>query len=270
MTATPSAAQALSAADLLSRKTEAVQGVILHHIQDSPSLVLFGAQIPLPPFLSAHGAGLLVSSVLLILCVGLLRRRSGNVPRGWACVVEMFVQFIRDHIAVPFLGAADGRRLTPLFCSLFLFILAANLMGLLPGFPPSMADVSVTGALATMVLGVMIFGAIWRQGPVGFVRGFVPHGVPFPILLVLVPIEILGLFIKAFALAIRLFANEFAGHVVVLFLIGLVVILGAAGFPFLFMGVLVYLLEIGVAFLQAYVFTLLSALFIGQRFQPEH
>jgi len=270
MSAALTATNGVSAADLMSRKTAAVQNYILHHMKDSDSLPFFGAQIPLPPFLTAHGATLIVSSLLLILLVGVLRRRDAAVPSGWANLIELFVQFIRDQIAVPFLGRTDGRRMTPLLCSLFFFILAANLVGLVPCFLTSTANLSVTGALAVAVLSVTIFGAMWRHGPLGFVKGFVPHGVPLPILILLVPIEMLGLLIKAFALSIRLFANLFAGHLVVFFLLGLVVILGAAGLPFVVMAVLIYILEIGVAFLQAYIFTLLSALFIGQRLHPEH
>jgi F-type H+-transporting ATPase subunit a len=90
------------------------------------------------------------------------------------------------------------------------------------------------------------------------------------VLILLVPIEIIGLFIKAFALAVRLFANELAGHIVVYFMLGLLIVFGLAALPFFFMGVLIYMLEVGVAFLQAYIFTLLSAVFIGQRLRPEH
>jgi F-type H+-transporting ATPase subunit a len=257
-------------ADLIQQKTDAVQRFIMHHLQDSNVLPFFGWEVPLPSFLSAHGVMVVFSGLILVLLIGRLYRPRAAAPRGWTNALELFVQFIRDQIAVPFLGASDGIRMTPMLCSLFFFILTMNLVGLIPCFQSATADVSVTAALAIVVLAFMVFGAVWRHGAVGFVKGFIPHGVPWPILIVLVPIEMLGLLIKAFALTIRLFANEFAGHVVVFFLLGLVVIFGAAGIPFIVMGLLVYILEIGVAFLQAYIFTLLSAIFIGQRLHPEH
>lgn len=160
--------------------------------------------------------------------------------------------------------------MTPLFCSFFVFILVLNLLGLVPCFYTATANVSVTGALAAVTLGFMIVGAMFRYGPIGFVRGFIPHGVPWPVLIVLVPIEIFGLFVKAFALTIRLFANELAGHLVGFFLLGLIVIFGMKALPAMLMGLGIFLLEVFVAFLQAYIFTLLSAIFISQRFHPEH
>jgi F-type H+-transporting ATPase subunit a len=116
----------------------------------------------------------------------------------------------------------------------------------------------------------MIFGAIFRNGLGGFVKGFVPHGIPWPVLIIVVPIEVAGLFIKAMALAIRLFANELAGHIVIFSLLGIMLMYGAAAFPMFVMALAIYLLEVFVAFLQAYIFTLLTALFIGQRYHPAH
>jgi F-type H+-transporting ATPase subunit a len=160
--------------------------------------------------------------------------------------------------------------MTPLFCSLFFFILAMNLIGLVPCFAAATANVSVTAPLALVTLSCMIFGAIYRLGLGGFVKSFIPPGVPWPVLIVLIPVEFAGVFIKAFALTIRLFANILAGHVVILFLLGLLVAFGLLALPFGLMAVMIYVLEIAVAFLQAYIFTLLSAVFIGERFHPQH
>lgn len=254
----------------VQQRTDAVQAFIMHHIVDSDTLKLPFAALHLPGWLSLHGIAVVLAALLLVPFLLWTARRRALVPTGARNLVEWVVLFVRDQIVVPYLGEADGRRMTPWFCSLFFFILTMNLVGLLPGMPTATANVSVTGALALLSLGFMIFGAMARQGVVGFFQGFAPHGVPWPVLILLVPLEFVGLFVKAFALTIRLFANELAGHIVVFFLLGLIVIFGAAGLPFLVMAALIYLLEVFVAFLQAYIFTLLSAVFIGQRLHPEH
>lgn len=261
---------AVDGAALIQQKTEAVQAYIMHHLQDSRTLSMFGMSIPLPPFLSSHGVMAILAVLILLFLFVVKYDRRASVPRGWTNVLELFVLFIRDQICIPFLGREDGRRMTPLFCTLFFFILGMNLLGLVPCFQAATANVSITAAMALVVFGIMVLGAAWRHGPVGFFKGFIPHGVPWPVLLILVPVEIIGLGVKAFALSIRLFANMFAGHVVIFFLLGLIVIFGAPGLPFVVLALFVYLLEVGVAFLQAYIFTLLSAIFIGQRYHPEH
>jgi F-type H+-transporting ATPase subunit a len=257
-------------AALITQRTEAVQQYVMHHLRDARVFPLFGLHIPLPAGLTVHGVMTLLTALLLLLLFGVLYRKRDPVPRGLTNLLELFVLFIRDQIAVPFLGAEDGRRMTPLLCSLFFFILGMNLLGLVPCFAAATANASVTGALAAGVLAYMVLGGIMRHGLIGFFKGFIPSGVPWPVLILLVPIEIVGLLIKSFALCIRLFANMFAGHAVVFFLLGMVIILGVAGLPFAVLAVAVFVVEIGVAFLQAYIFTLLSAVFVGQRLHPEH
>ena len=251
-------------------RVEAVQAFILHHLADSRTLKLPWTVVELPRYLSLHGLMLALAVLLLTLLFRLGYNRRARVPTGLSNALEVFVVFIRDRIAVPYLGAEDGLRMTPFFCSLFFFILALNLIGLVPCFYTATADLSVTAALALVSLAFMIGGGIWRLGPVGFFKSFMPHGVPWPVLVVLVPVELAGLLVKAFALTVRLFANELAGHIVVFFMLGLLVIFGLAALPFFFMGVLIYVLEVGVAFLQAYIFTMLSAVFIGERLHPGH
>ena len=254
----------------LQARTDAVQAFILHHLADSHTLTLPYARVPLPWFVSLHGLMVMLAAVFLIVLFRFGYRRDAKVPTGLTNFLELFVVFIRDTMVMPYLCKEDGRRMTPIFCSLFFFILAMNLIGLVPALSTATANLSVTAALAVISLGFMVIGAMYRNGPAGFIKGFIPPGVPWPVLALLVPIEIFGLFVKAFALTIRLFANELAGHIVVMFMLGLIVIFGAAALPFFFMAVLIYILEVGVAFLQAYIFTLLSAVFIGQRYHPEH
>ena len=145
-----------------------------------------------------------------------------------------------------------------------------NLLGLVPCFMVATSNVNVTGGLATITLGFMVFGAMIRHGVTGFFSNFAPRGVPWPILLILVPLEMVGLLIRAFALTIRLFANELAGHLVLFSLLGLILVYGLRALPVIPLALFVYLLEVGVALIQAYVFTLLSAVFIGQAYAPEH
>jgi len=97
-----------------------------------------------------------------------------------------------------------------------------------------------------------------------------PSGVPAPILAILVPIELASLVIKAFALTIRLFANMLAGHIVIYALLGLIVLLGLSALPAIILAVFIGILELFVAFLQAYIFTVLSAMFIGHMYHPQH
>jgi F-type H+-transporting ATPase subunit a len=259
-----------NAAGDLQQKMEQLQAFVFHHIQDSHALPTPFGKFNLPGFITVHSVMLVLTVLMLILVFGVAFRRKTPVPHGFANLLEVFVAFIRNQIVVPFLGEEDGSRLTPLFCSFFFFILGMNIIGLVPSFSAPAANLSVTGALAIVTLVFMIFGGIYKNGIIGFFAGFVPHGIAWPIAVLLFPIEVLGLFIKAFALAIRLFANIMAGHMVIFFLVGMAVIFGLKGAPLLVMALFIYILEVVVAFLQAYIFTLLSAMFIGQRYHPEH
>ncbi|MDD4871391.1 MAG: F0F1 ATP synthase subunit A [Kiritimatiellae bacterium] len=252
-------------------KMDAVQGFIMHHVKDSHSMMLFpNVSIPLPEYLSLHGLMLVFSAFLLLMAFGLLYKKQAPVPSGFTNLLESFVAFIRNDIVIAYLGPDDGRKMAPLFCSFFFFILTMNLVGLVPCFAAATGNLSVTLAMALISFFFMVFGAMYRTGVLGFFKGFIPHGIPWWVLIVLVPIEMIGLLIKTFALAIRLFANMLSGHIVLFNLLGLVVIFGYFALPSVLMALGIYLLEIFVAFLQAYIFTLLSAIFIGQRYHPEH
>ena len=251
-------------------KTATVLQFIMREVADSHTLELFKWRIELPAWLTVHGVMAILAGAILITVVWAAARRKDPVPSGLSNVVELFVLFIRDHICVPYLGKVDGYRMTPLFCSFFFFILTMNLMGLVPVFRAATSDVNVTAALAVASMFFMIFGAIYRCGFGAFLKSFVPSGVPWPVLIVVVPIEFVSMFIKVFALAIRLFANMLAGHIVILSLLGMVVIFGYVAAPVVVMAVGIYILEVFIALLQAYIFTLLSAIFIGQRYHPAH
>lgn len=243
----------------------------LHHVQNAREWHLpFGIRIPLPEHLSLHTVMLLIASGIMILLFTVFYRKNQRVPRGLTNLLEAFVVFVRDEIAGQVLGKEEGRKFTPLLCTFFFFILVLNLLGMIPVFATATANISVTAALAFVTLCVIVFGAIRKNGIKGFARAFIPSGVPLLILIFLVPMEFLGLFIKSFALMIRLFANMFGGHLVFFSIVGLVGSFGIVALPVIMLSTFVYLLEILVAFLQAYIFTLLSAVFIAQFHYPEH
>ena len=248
----------------------------MHHVMNSQEWhIPFLGSVKLPSFLTLHGFMIVLWSIILIFLFCFLYKKNERVPRGITNFLEMFIVFIRDEISIASLGKDDGRKMTPLLCTFFFFILGLNLLGLIPLFATATANINVTGALALITLSVMVFGAIYKNGFLQFLKSFVPSGVPFPILIILVPIEFLSLFIKAFALMIRLFATMLSGHLVILSILGLVGVLGVGflgliALPSIVLAVFVSLIEVFIAFLQAYIFTLLSALFIGQLYHPQH
>lgn len=261
---------AASIASDVQDRSDAVQAFIQHHMVDSHQLSLFGMTFPLPGFLTVHGVMLLLSATVLVLIFAFAYRRRDEVPHGLTNLLESIVLYIRDEISIRYLGPDDGRRMAPIFLSFFFFILMTNLIGLVPAFSSATANIGVTAPLAVIALLFMVVGAMWRHGPIGYIKGFIPHGVPWPLLIVVVPIEIFGVFIKSFALMIRLFANMLAGHIVVYSLLGMLLIYGLVALPIAMLAVLIYLLEVFVSIFQAYIFTLLSAVFIGQRYHPDH
>ncbi len=191
-----------------------------------------------------------------------------EAPRGAKQnLLESLVLYIRDEIARPNLGDKADRYL-PYLLTIFFFILVANLLGLVPFGATATANISVTATLAALTFIITQFSGSKDY----WMHVFNPPGIPWFVKPIMIPIEIMGLFIKPFALAIRLFANMLAGHLVILNLIGLIfairVLFGdAAGWgisiPSIGLTLFIYLLELLVAFIQAYVFTVLSALFIG-------
>ena len=189
-----------------------------------------------------------------------------------------FALWLRDDVVYPAMGKEMGRRFLPYFLTLFFFILFMNLLGLVPGAATATASVFVTGGLALFTLLVMLFGGMIVQGPAHYWKTLVPH-VPWPIWPIMFAVEFIGIFVKPFALMIRLFANMTGGHMVVLSFMGLLFLLaGMAGHtaayaasPILVgFAVFIMIIESFVAMLQAYVFTMLSVMFIQASLHPEH
>jgi F-type H+-transporting ATPase subunit a len=203
--------------------------------------------------------------VLLVVLVGV--RKKALVPRGLYNFVEVLVAFVRNDIAVKNIGEKDADRFVPYLVTAFFFILFMNLFGLVPWSATATANLSVTVAMALFTFVVTQYAAIRSMGLGGFLAhltGGVPKSL-FWLWPIMIPVEILGLFTKPFALTVRLFANMVAGHFVILALLGLIFALGS---PLVALGsvpmaLAIFMLEIFVAFVQAYIFTMLSSLFIG-------
>jgi len=249
-----------------------IQHHVLFHVADGEHSVWNLPFIRVPALDIFRNDGVMLALALLILVglFGLLYRRGRDVPHGWSNLLELFVLFVRDQIVRPYFQPEDARRLAPVFCSFFFLILTLNLLGLVPLFSAATSNFNVTGALALITGAFMIGGGLWKKGPIGFLKSFVPAGAPMPLLIMLVPIEFVSFGSRVFALAIRLFANMLAGHILIFALLSMVVLFGWAAFPVIFMAVGIYFFEIFMCMLQAYIFTLLSAIFIGQMLYETH
>ncbi|TXK72767.1 F0F1 ATP synthase subunit A [Mesonia sp. HuA40] len=201
--------------------------------------------------------------VMLIFFFSLARhhKKSDKAPKGLNNALEALVLFVRDDIAIPNIGKKKYMKFMPFLLTVFFFIWITNLLGLLPGAANVTGNISVTVALGLFTLILILINGnkdYWAHI-------FWMPGVPVPVKILLAPIELIGLFIKPIALMIRLFANITAGHIIILSLLGLIFILenvGVAGISVPF-ALFIMVLELLVAFLQAFIFTMLSALFIG-------
>ena len=222
--------------------------------------------------------------MILTLMVVMLRsaaksyaRRPGQSPKGLANFLEPLVLFVRDDIANPIIGKHKAAKFVPFLLTTFFFIVGCNLLGLIPfagGF-------NITGTIGvTIVLATLVFIITSINGNKHYWGHLVsPPGVPALVKLIVVPIEIFGIFLKPIVLMIRLTANMSAGHIIILSFVSLIFIFnnsyGAAGgigigvFSTLFM-IFMYFLELLVAFLQAYVFTLLAAIYFSEATQEPH
>ena len=243
----------------------------MHHALNSHQWLLpFVQPIALPGILTTHSLMLFIGVVTLLVLFLVLYNRNERVPTGITNALEAIVVFIRDEIAIPNLGEKDGLAFTPLFCSLFFFILILNLLGLIPVFSTATADISVTFSLAFLILVLLVFGTIARNGVKGFWHALIPSTLPGWLIPFFFVIEVISIGVRSFALMIRLFANMLAGHMVILSFLGLIIILGWVALPAVLIAVAIYCLEAFIALLQAYIFILLSAVFIGQMYHPDH
>jgi F-type H+-transporting ATPase subunit a len=224
--------------------------------------------------LTKHTVMMFIAATLLILAFvfGAHRDRSNLVPRGKAAnFLEMLVLFVRDELAIKNIGKEHGPRYVPYLLTAFFFILFMNLLGLVPWMATATGNLAVTAALAVCTFFVTQYASI-RAAGLGTYLKHLTGGVHPALWPIMIPVEVLGLFTKPFALTVRLFANMAAGHIVIFFLLGLIFMLnhpavGAASVP---LAAAIYILELFVAFVQAYIFTMLSSLFIGMGVAMAH
>lgn len=221
---------------------------------------------------------MLIALVLLVFIMTSIAKKynkngSGKAPSGFQNAIEVVVTFVRDDVAKPNLGHKYEKYL-PYLLTVFFFILINNIVGLIPGSANVTGNIAVTAVLGVISLIVILFSTnkhFW-----GHI--FNPPGVPGAVKGILVPVEFLGIFIKPIALIIRLFANMVAGHMIIGCLILMIFIFAslapAAGIGFapvsIAFTIFIYMIEVMVAFIQAFIFTNLTAVFIGLSMEGDH
>lgn len=266
---------------LLTASESADSDWILHHILDGkylevpfgkiylPHIELFGIDLSITRHVVFMFFAAILMSVVFLTAAN--RYKKSAVPKGFVNLFEVFILFIRDEIVKPTIGKGYEKFL-PYLITVFFFILFCNFLGLVPYGATATGNISVTATLAVMTFVMIQAGGMMKNGVFGYIKGLVPHGIPTFLIPLLFVVELLGLFIKPFALAIRLFANMTAGHIVILALIGLIFFMNTyIVVPLsILLALFIYLLEILVAFIQAYIFTMLSSLFIGMAVHQDH
>jgi F-type H+-transporting ATPase subunit a len=257
---------------------------IIHHVMDSnyvdfgplgklylPHIQVFGLDVSITRdiFMLWVAAGVLI-------IIGILAARGYKksfIPKGISNIFEILIEFVREEIVKPAIGKGYEGYM-PYMLTLFFFVLLCNLFGLIPmpNLVVATGNVMVTAALALISFVVIQYSGIKSHGFIGYFKSLVPSGIPVWILPIMVILETLGLFTKPFALCVRLFANMIAGHIVIFSLIGLIFIMHTIYVAPVSVGFTLFieLLELLVAFIQAYIFTMLTALFIGMAKSSEH
>ena len=264
------------------------------HVQDAeyievPHFLVAGGKIMIPQPFEAMGLTItkfMLLEVVAAVCIAAIfiplagRMATGERPKGrWWNFLETLIMFIRDEVARPAIGKHDADRFLPFLLTLFFFILGCNLLGMIPWAGSATGALAVTAALAVITFLVVVGAGMGRLGVVGFWKAQVPHmELPLVLAVVVIPmifvIEVVGLLIKHVILAVRLLANMFAGHVVLIVIIGFIAATAESNVWYGVMPASVFgatalsMLELFVAFLQAYIFTFLSALFIGMAVHP--
>ncbi len=270
-----------------------ITSMIMHHLADAHEWETPFGVVRLPVWkvqigsyvvdlsITKHVLFMLIAAVLvavLLISAGRAARREHAAgaergPKGTTNVLEASVLFLRDEVVMANIGHG-GEKFAPLITTFFFFILICNLLGLLPWGATPTGNVSVTAALAAVTFVVVEVAGMLELGPRGYLKTifYAPEGL-HPVgrgllLVVMTPIEFAGKLTKPFALTVRLYANMMAGHAVVLALTGLLVVAGLSSALWvapapLIMAIAIMMLEIFVGFLQAYIFAMLSAVFIG-------
>ncbi|MBI2504384.1 MAG: F0F1 ATP synthase subunit A [Candidatus Latescibacteria bacterium] len=271
------------AAEAAHQQVDIIGHLLDHQTLEVPFLNashLLDGELHLPQFdpiygidlsITRHVVMMWVASALLIGILWLAFRRRALVPGRLGNFFETIVVFLRDEVVMPTMGA-EGRAYLPYLLTAFFFILSCNLLGLVPYAATATGNVNVTAALALMTFLLTLAAGVQHNGLFGYCKSLIPHGLPVWLLPIMIPVELVSMFSRPFALCIRLFANMIAGHMVILVFLGIIILLKAlwlAPFSVAFAAA-IYLLEIFIAFVQAFIFTLLSTLFISMAAHPQH
>ena len=286
---------------------------IIHHVSNSdishPIIhfpKLFGIDFSVTKHVLMLWLVGIIVAIAVIVPVQKYLKSNGKKKSRWMIMIEYITEFVRNAIAVPNVGSKWVMTWTPLFLTLFFFILFANGIGLVPIFDTiglidrfilktdsesiinnllhggvtATGNFNVTAGLATVTFFAIIIAGVKKHGFIKHWKNLVPHGLAWPIYIILIPIELMGLIVKPFALTMRLAANMTGGHIALLALLSLMAIIGemfqsaaigigvaAVSVP---MSVAIFGLEIIVVLVQAYVFTLLTAVFVGMAINVHH
>jgi len=212
-----------------------------------------------------------IACILCFILLTLAGRSGKLVPKGIQNLMESMINFMRQSLIVETIGE-DGMAWFPFIATLFFFILFCNLLGLIPRMFTPTSNINVTASLAVVVFICTQGAGIYRHGPLGYLKKFIPKGIPLWIVPIMVPIEIISQFAKPFSLAVRLFANMTAGHLVILVFLFMIIQFRSviiAPFPLL-MAVVMMAFEIFVALIQAYIFSILASMYIAEAVHEEH
>jgi F-type H+-transporting ATPase subunit a len=224
---------------------------------------------------SFTNASLFMLIVILLVTGFMVLGTSGRhlVPTRIQAAAEMAYEFIASTVRNT--AGEEGMKFFPFVFSLFIFVLFSNLIGLIPYSFSVTSQIIVTFALALLVMVIVVGYGFYRNG-LGFLRLFMPHGVPWPVLIILIPIEIISFFSRVISLSVRLFANILAGHITLAVFGGFVLLLLSAGAwgvlsPIPLVALLaLFALELLVACLQAFVFAVLTCVYLNDAIHPGH
>ena len=265
--------------------------VLLHHVTNDQSTVYVPIEIGgIDLSITKHVILLwAISGVLIALTLLATKRYRNNknaLPSKFSSLFEILIDFIKKEMVIPNIGKNYATRWTPLIATFFIFILFSNFLGLIPfleylpgGSGTITGNFAVTAALAVITFVAIIIAGSMKHGFIGHWKNMIPGGLPAPVLLILIPVEIMGMFIKPLALLLRLGANMTAGHIGMVAIFGLPILIGASmgegigfgvGFVAVILNTALYFLEMIVSLVQAYVFALLSSVFIGMAIHAEH
>ncbi|MBS3908082.1 MAG: F0F1 ATP synthase subunit A [Actinobacteria bacterium] len=263
-------------------------GAVMSHILEEFSLSneyafkFFGIPLPHGPSMHLFGLDFSINKAVVVvwlatfITIGLVwytGRGGGLVARGrLRNFIEAMVQFVKVDIVEANIGTHEGKKWLPFIGALFFLILFSNLLGLIPGSNSPTSNINMTATLAIIVFLTFVGAGMVKQGPFAYMKNLAPHGMPGWLYVILYPLEIFSQLAKPLSLALRLFANLLAGHILILSLLALIIMSGSiivAPIPFAF-SIIMYAFEIFVAFIQAYIFAVLSAIYIGAAIHPEH